>query len=195
VIARLKDADADGLDVSDYRTPNFAGLGPDALAEADLKLTQTVLTFARHLQAGRFPYKRVNPNNTSYRKHRPSLLQSSTRSSMPLIKGAKPSELPVEQTSVFIHRRQPLGVQPQLSVKCGIGRKKKGTRTSPGHGRDLSGTKPRCFFRVDIRLQASLLPPIHIVSLCQHYYLTLDSRRAFDRQLFSRAWLALSRGQ
>ena len=63
VIARLKDADADGLDVSDYPTPNFAGLGPDALAVADLKLTQTVLTFARHLQAGRFPYKRVSQNN------------------------------------------------------------------------------------------------------------------------------------
>jgi len=63
VIARLKEADADGLDVSDYRTPDFAGLGPDALAEADLKLTQTVLTFARHLQAGRFPYKRVSQNN------------------------------------------------------------------------------------------------------------------------------------
>jgi murein L,D-transpeptidase YcbB/YkuD len=56
VIARLKEAAADGLDVSDYRIPNFAGLDPDALAEADLKLTQTVLTFARHLQAGRFPY-------------------------------------------------------------------------------------------------------------------------------------------
>src|SRR5262249_38895929 len=63
VIARLREADTDGLDVSDYRTPNFAGLGPDALAEADLKLTQTVLTFARHLQAGRFPYKRVSQNN------------------------------------------------------------------------------------------------------------------------------------
>jgi murein L,D-transpeptidase YcbB/YkuD len=63
VIARLKGADADGLDISDYRTPNFAGLGPDALAEADLKLTQTVLTFARHLAAGRFPYNRVSQNN------------------------------------------------------------------------------------------------------------------------------------
>jgi hypothetical protein len=30
VIVRLKEADADGLDVSDYRTPNFTGLGPDA---------------------------------------------------------------------------------------------------------------------------------------------------------------------
>src|SRR5271166_4684012 len=63
VIARLKAADADGLDVSDYRTPKFEGLAPDALAEADLKLTQTVLTFARHLQAGRFPYNRVSRNN------------------------------------------------------------------------------------------------------------------------------------
>jgi len=63
VTARLKEADADGLDVSDYRIPNFTGLGPDALAEADLKITQTVLTFARHLQAGRFPYRRVSHNN------------------------------------------------------------------------------------------------------------------------------------
>jgi L,D-transpeptidase YcbB len=63
VIARLRGADADGLDIGDYRTPNFAGLAADALAEADVKLTQTVLTFARHLQAGRFPYNRVSQNN------------------------------------------------------------------------------------------------------------------------------------
>src|SRR5262244_3928608 len=63
VIARLKGADADGLDVNDYNTPAFAGLSPDALAEAELKLTQTVLTYARHLQAGRFPYTRVSHNN------------------------------------------------------------------------------------------------------------------------------------
>ena len=62
VIARLKGADADGLDVNDYNTPAFAGLSPDALAEAELKLTQTVLTYARHLQAGRFPYTRVSQN-------------------------------------------------------------------------------------------------------------------------------------
>jgi L,D-transpeptidase YcbB len=62
VIARLKGADADGLDVNDYKTPSFAGMSPDALAEADLKLTQTVLTYARHVQAGRFPYTRVSLN-------------------------------------------------------------------------------------------------------------------------------------
>ena len=61
-IARMKSADADGLEPSDYKPPNFAGLGPDALAEAELKLTHTVLIYARHLQAGRFPYTRVSHN-------------------------------------------------------------------------------------------------------------------------------------
>jgi murein L,D-transpeptidase YcbB/YkuD len=62
VIARIKNAYADGLEPSDYKAPNFRGLEPDALAEAELKLTQTVLTFARHLQAGRFPYTHVSRN-------------------------------------------------------------------------------------------------------------------------------------
>src|SRR5216684_2419147 len=62
VIARMKSADIDGLEPGDYKPPNFAGLGPDALAEAELKLTRTVLTYARHLQAGRFPYTRVSRN-------------------------------------------------------------------------------------------------------------------------------------
>jgi L,D-transpeptidase YcbB len=61
-ITRLQRADADGLDVNDYKTPNFSGLTPEAQAEADLKLTQTVLTYARHVQAGRFPYARVSNN-------------------------------------------------------------------------------------------------------------------------------------
>src|SRR5712691_12769156 len=62
VIARLKAADTDGLEPSDYKPPSFASFGPDTLAEAELKLTQTVLTYARHLQAGRFPYTRVSRN-------------------------------------------------------------------------------------------------------------------------------------
>jgi murein L,D-transpeptidase YcbB/YkuD len=62
VIARMKGADADGLEPSDYKAPNFADLGPEALAEAELKLTHTVLTFVRHLQAGRFAYTRVSRN-------------------------------------------------------------------------------------------------------------------------------------
>jgi murein L,D-transpeptidase YcbB/YkuD len=65
VIARLKNADAEGLEPADYRTPDFAAAattGAEALADAELKLTQAVLTYARHVQAGRFPYARVSRN-------------------------------------------------------------------------------------------------------------------------------------
>jgi murein L,D-transpeptidase YcbB/YkuD len=62
VIARLKEAALDGLDPRDYRIPSFSELAPEDLAGADVRLTQTVLTFARHLQAGRFPYARVSAN-------------------------------------------------------------------------------------------------------------------------------------
>ena len=62
VIARLKNADADGLEASEYKLPTLAGLSPDAAAEAELKLVQTVLTYARHVQAGRFPYTRISRN-------------------------------------------------------------------------------------------------------------------------------------
>jgi murein L,D-transpeptidase YcbB/YkuD len=61
-VARLKDAGADGLEPADYRTPSFAGLAPEALAEAELRLTRAVLTYARHVQAGRFHYTRVSRN-------------------------------------------------------------------------------------------------------------------------------------
>jgi len=59
-IAYLAKIDADGLDPSDYPTPNFKpGADPQALAEAELKLTNTVLTFARHAQIGRVHFSRV----------------------------------------------------------------------------------------------------------------------------------------
>jgi murein L,D-transpeptidase YcbB/YkuD len=61
-VARIRAADADGLDASDYRTPDFAASGPDALAEAELKFTETLLTYARHVQAGRFSYASVSKN-------------------------------------------------------------------------------------------------------------------------------------
>ena len=61
-IARLKSSDADGLDPHDYRIPALSAASPEALAEAELKLTATMLTFARHLQAGRFPQARIGQN-------------------------------------------------------------------------------------------------------------------------------------
>jgi murein L,D-transpeptidase YcbB/YkuD len=61
-IARLQAADTDGLDSVDYKIPDFTASSPEALAEADLKLTETVLTYARHVQAGRFSYASVSKN-------------------------------------------------------------------------------------------------------------------------------------
>lgn len=71
VIARLKNADADGLDHADYKTPAFAELLPDALAEAELSLTQTMLTYARHLQAGRMPHRQVREENIALPQRAP----------------------------------------------------------------------------------------------------------------------------
>ncbi len=60
VIAQLAAADAEGLDPSDYPRPDFkAGAEPDALADAELKLTVSVLNYARHAQTGRAHFSRV----------------------------------------------------------------------------------------------------------------------------------------
>ncbi len=61
VIARLKDAVADGLNPADYPTPDFAAATtPDALAEAELKLTESMLDYARQAQSGRMHWSRVS---------------------------------------------------------------------------------------------------------------------------------------
>jgi murein L,D-transpeptidase YcbB/YkuD len=54
VANRLTHADTDGLEPGDYRIASFAGDATDALAGAELAFTHVVITFARHLQAGRF---------------------------------------------------------------------------------------------------------------------------------------------
>jgi len=61
VIARLKDAASDGLNAADYPVPDFtAATSPDALAEADLKLTSGMLDYARQAQSGRIHWSQVS---------------------------------------------------------------------------------------------------------------------------------------
>ncbi|WP_438274229.1 L,D-transpeptidase family protein [Nitrobacter sp.] len=61
VIARLKDAAADGLDPADYPVPNFAeATSPDQVAEADLKLTASMMDYARQAQSGRMHWSQVS---------------------------------------------------------------------------------------------------------------------------------------
>src|SRR5215831_11315820 len=53
-IAYLGTVDSEGLDPAEYAVPNFKNAtSPDQLAEADLRMTATLLTYARHAQNGR----------------------------------------------------------------------------------------------------------------------------------------------
>jgi len=61
VTARLKDAASDGLNAADYPVPDFAAAAtPDALAEAELKLTASMLDYARQAQSGRMHWSQVS---------------------------------------------------------------------------------------------------------------------------------------
>jgi L,D-transpeptidase YcbB len=60
-IAYLGSVSADGLDPTDYPVPNFASLTePAALAEAEIRLTTSVITYAHHAQIGRVHWSRVS---------------------------------------------------------------------------------------------------------------------------------------
>jgi murein L,D-transpeptidase YcbB/YkuD len=69
VIARLKDAASDGLNPGDYAVPDFtAATTPDALAEVDLKLTASMLDYARQAQSGRMHWSQVSAD-IAYPEH------------------------------------------------------------------------------------------------------------------------------
>jgi L,D-transpeptidase YcbB len=54
---------ADGLDPADYPVPNFSALNtPADLADADIKLTTAVITYAHHASVGRVHWSRVSPD-------------------------------------------------------------------------------------------------------------------------------------
>jgi murein L,D-transpeptidase YcbB/YkuD len=59
--AYLAGVEADGLDPADYPLPQIkAGADAEALAEAEMKFTDAVLTYAKHAQTGRVHYTRVS---------------------------------------------------------------------------------------------------------------------------------------
>jgi murein L,D-transpeptidase YcbB/YkuD len=61
VVAYLKTVDTDGLDPAEYASPEIkADAGADALADAELKLTDAALTFARHAATGRVSFTRIS---------------------------------------------------------------------------------------------------------------------------------------
>jgi murein L,D-transpeptidase YcbB/YkuD len=57
----LANAGVDGLEPADYPLPEIkAGADAGALADAELKYTESVLTYARHAQTGRVHYSRIS---------------------------------------------------------------------------------------------------------------------------------------
>ena len=64
-IGYLSHVDADGLNPADYPVPDFAAASdpaandPAALAQAEIRLTESALDYARHAQIGRVHYSRV----------------------------------------------------------------------------------------------------------------------------------------
>jgi murein L,D-transpeptidase YcbB/YkuD len=62
-IGYLRHVDADGLDPADYPAPNFTALSaPADLADAEIKLTAAVVTYAHHASVGRVHWSRVSPD-------------------------------------------------------------------------------------------------------------------------------------
>jgi L,D-transpeptidase YcbB len=69
VIARLRDAASEGMNASDYPVPDFAAATtPDQLAEAELKLTASMLDYARQAQSGRMHWSQVS-GDIQYPEH------------------------------------------------------------------------------------------------------------------------------
>ncbi len=67
----LAHVDADGLEPAEYPTPNFSkSAEPPALAEAELRLTASVVTYAHHAAIGRVHWSRVSAD-ISYNEKAP----------------------------------------------------------------------------------------------------------------------------
>jgi L,D-transpeptidase YcbB len=56
----LGHVDADGLDPADYPVADFKASDPGALAEGELRLTASVIVYARHASVGRVAWSRVS---------------------------------------------------------------------------------------------------------------------------------------
>ncbi|MFD2182960.1 L,D-transpeptidase family protein [Rhodoplanes azumiensis] len=67
VIAQLGQAEADGLDADDYPVPTLkADATADEVADYEMKLTQSVLAYAKHAAVGRIHWSRINGDVVYY---------------------------------------------------------------------------------------------------------------------------------
>ena len=104
-IAYLGQVDADGLDPADYSVPDFASLtDPAALAEAEMRLTTSIITYAHHAQIGRVHWTRVS-GDISYDQKAPEPAEFSPPWSTP--RTSPRCSTPTSRTRRAISRSRP----------------------------------------------------------------------------------------
>ncbi len=60
-VAHLRTIEADALDPNDHPIPNFTAANPEGQAEADVRFTAVLLSYARHVLTGRIHFSRISP--------------------------------------------------------------------------------------------------------------------------------------
>ena len=77
-IKYLGHVDADGLEPADYPVPDFKSTDPASLADAELRLTMSVVAYARHASIGRIAWSRVSAD-IGYEQKAPGARQRALR--------------------------------------------------------------------------------------------------------------------
>ena len=125
-IAHLRNADADGMDPNDYPVPSIqAGSAPPAMAEAEMRLVESVLDYARQAQMGRVHYSRVSAD-ISYELTAPAPLDVLSK-----VAASNKVADAAQQLSAAAGRLQGAAQEARRSARP-QGRRARGDRTRPG---------------------------------------------------------------
>ena len=124
VIARLKDAAAEGLNPADYPVPEFvAAASPDQLAEAELKLTASMLDYARQAQSGRMHWSQVAAD-ILYPEHPTDPAEvlaniSTAKDASAALDGYNPPHKPYKELKAKLAELRGLGDGPMIQIAEG----------------------------------------------------------------------------
>jgi murein L,D-transpeptidase YcbB/YkuD len=124
VIARLRDAASEGLNPADYPVPDFAAAtSPDQLAEAELKLTASMLDYARQAQSGRMHWSQV-AGDIQYPEHPTDPAEvlaniSTARDASAALDGYNPPHKPYRELKAKLAELRGQGDGPLLQIPEG----------------------------------------------------------------------------
>ena len=140
VIARLKDAAADGLNPAEYPMPDFAAAtSPDQLAEAELKLTSSMLDYARQAQSGRMHWSQVSAD-ILYPEHPTDPAEvlaniSTAKDASAALDGYNPPHKLYKDLKAKLAELRGQGDGPVIQIAEGPGARLQGRHQEAGRGR------------------------------------------------------------